>query len=270
MVAIAVVLSAAMNLTAASPDPEPTRTGAIAGRILDEHGTGIGFSLAIVLGKNLGAYANGSGKFRLNAPPGTYTLRGAALGHAPREIVVRVVADSTIDVEFRLPSLVTRYPQGEPLRNRWPYVSYAGAQPCPQPMTISTKNWKRSRFFTEPVSFRFPRSFSRDSTALYEHGGIRWIDGDRSLEQVNGLWGETSFGNPNTTPGYSECVDTISGVPYRIITGYWSSYPAYSAVAIPMNDGPAYREILTGMSPDSSDLSLFRTIFATLRTDSMP
>lgn len=260
-----------VNLPNASSAPEGTRAGAIAGRILDQHGTPIGYAVAIILGHQIGAYADASGNFRISGVPvGTYTVQGKALGFGAKAEVVRVAADSTSELEFRLIPILMRTPELPPPRNRWPYISSAGAPPCPPVPRIPTEGWKRSRFFSEDVGFRLPRSFRRDSTARFEHGGVRWRDGQRQVDQVNGIWGERSFGEPSSTPGYAECVDTIAQVPYRVVRAYWPSYPAYASAAVPMNDGDDYREILLGMSPDSSDVALFLAIFQTLRPDSLP
>jgi len=142
--------------------------------------------------------------------------------------------------------------------------------PCYVPTGITTVDWKSTHLFTRPGSFRLPRAFVRDSTRQYHHGGIRWVDGPRTLEQVNGMWG--SFGEYGTSPGYSSCADTLGGVPFRLITTYWSSYPAYAVVAIPTDSSSwlqGYNEALIGMSPDSSDQRLFLAIFRTFRGDSL-
>jgi len=100
-----------------------------------------------------------------------------------------------------------------------------------------------------------------------------WRSGKRQFEIVNGYWGEGSFGksNPDWTPGYSECSDTLDGVPYRLITTFNTNYEAYIEVAT-LAEAPEgmlpFSLAFIGQSPDSADQELFLAIFRTLRVDS--
>jgi hypothetical protein len=265
----------ASSRTAATREDE--EKGRIAGKVTDDHGVSVHEAFVIVKGMNVGGVTDSTGTFALrNVPVGSFTLRAVRIGFNRSEVEgVQVRADQTTNVDFVLTRKPTPGPDGDNRRNRWPYVSAFGMAACSDPVGIPTSGWKRTRLLSEPVSFLLPETFVRDSMVRFEHGGILWIDGDRKLEQVNGLWGAHSFGEPGTSPGYSECVDTIAGVPYRIVTAYWPSYPAYAAVAVPMDPGDrmrrfsSYREVLIGKGPDSSDRALFLTIFSTLRPDSI-
>ena len=90
---------------------------------------------------------------------------------------------------------------------------------------------------------------------------------------IRGIWGEGSFGSsgPKYSPGYSECRDTLAGVPFRLITTYNTNHKSYVAIAVPVapTKGPVgYTLAFIGQSPDSLDQALFLAIFQTLRDDS--
>jgi hypothetical protein len=143
--------------------------------------------------------------------------------------------------------------------------------PCFVPSHVDTAGWQVAHMFSRKVSFRLPSTFRQDSSARFMEGGIRWVDGDRCLEQVNGLWGSESFGSPRSCPGYSECLDTLAGVESRIITAYLPSFRGYEVATVPVSGGQGghgYTEALICRSPDSLDQRLFLAIFRTLRSDS--
>ncbi len=144
--------------------------------------------------------------------------------------------------------------------------------PCFVPSRTNTGGWQLVAFPHLPYAYRIPQDFKLDSSAGFEHGGIKWKKGLRSFEQSRGYWGEYSFGlsEPSWCQGYSECVDTLAGAPWRLITTYNSNYRAYVAVAVPAWAASSRRmtHALIGMSPDSADVALFLAIFRTLRVDS--
>ncbi len=138
-----------------------------------------------------------------------------------------------------------------------------------------TSGWRSERF-NERLSFRLPSTFKRDQTARFIEGGRRWTDGDRELALVQGYWGETSFGKrESTTEGYTECVDTLAGAEFLLITTYGRYKQRYHATAVDVagyhRRGERLRQmglILAGSSHKRSDQRLFLAIFRTLRVDS--
>jgi len=106
----------------------------------------------------------------------------------------------------------------------------------------------------------------------FEHGGIAWVDGRRKFEQASGIWGHSPPGE--RFPGYSECIDSLAGIRYRLLTTYNGYMSVYVFTAIQEDRNPGllgdYTEALSGESPDSVDQRLFLAIFRTLRPDSTP
>ena len=91
---------------------------------------------------------------------------------------------------------------------------------------------------------------------------------------INGIWGEGSFGSSGATysPGYSECRDTLAGVPFRLITTYNTNHKSYVAIAVPVPVATTRKSLnhtlaFIGQSPDSADQQLFLAVFRTLRAD---
>ena len=139
--------------------------------------------------------------------------------------------------------------------------------PCFKPTDVDTTGWQVVHLFSKPIAFLLPAAFRVDSTAEFRHGGVKWVDGHRTLEQANGVWSPSSFGEG---VGHYECEDTLAGIRYLLVTTYWPSYPGYAVVAMPLKIDPkslGYSEALIGMSPDSLDQRLFLTIFRTFRSD---
>jgi hypothetical protein len=146
--------------------------------------------------------------------------------------------------------------------------------PCYIPTTVETAGWRTERLDAR-YAFMMPTSFARDSTGPRpRHGGSTWRDGRRELSRARGYWGENSFGKttPVLVPGYSECVDTLDGVPFRIITTYNTGQSHFMAFAMPETtlNSPHMETLLACESPDSSDQRLFLAIIRTLRVAPTP
>jgi hypothetical protein len=143
--------------------------------------------------------------------------------------------------------------------------------PCFVPHDVDTTGWHHTRMFSMPMAFRLPRDFAEIETR-FEHGGVLWSDGTRYFMHMNGVWGRDSFGSPGERfPGYSECTDTLGGVPFRIITMYDRGRALYRADAVPIGreTGLArYSEALEWRSPDINGQRVFLTVLRTLRPDS--
>jgi len=137
-----------------------------------------------------------------------------------------------------------------------------GVPNCSFSAYIDTTGWQLAKLFSRPVTFRLPKSFHRDPHARSRHGGISWVDGDRTLDQANGIWGE-----PSRLPVYSRCVDTLAGKRYWIVTFFDGI--SYNVVAQQMEPdaGRSYSEALIARSPDSLDVNLFLTVLHTMRQD---
>jgi hypothetical protein len=128
------------------------------------------------------------------------------------------------------------------------------------------------------LSFAMPKTFERDSKARYIEGGIRWRDHERTFEMINGMWGESSFGRGSASvPVYLDCVDSLAGMPFRLIVT-WDRSSHYTAIAVPIQvDGVRvtasgqkvpirrYSSALIGRSRSRENLKLFLTIFRSLR-----
>jgi hypothetical protein len=147
--------------------------------------------------------------------------------------------------------------------------------PCYMPTGIDTAGWLTAHLMSQPVTFRLPPTFGRARGIMFEHGGVAWIDGRRKFEESNGMWGPHSFGAPGQRfPGYSECIDSVAGIRYRLLTTYngWDSVYVFAALQVDPNPGlrGEYTEALTGESPDSLDQRLFLAIFRTLKPESAP
>lgn len=98
--------------------------------------------------------------------------------------------------------------------------------------------------------------------------------------QINGIWGTSSFGEPGPKfPGYSECVDTLAGIRYRLITAYDVVNAHYIVGAFEVDPDTVwvvrgqpvarvgYTEALVGESPSIADQRLFLAILRTFRHD---
>ena len=108
----------------------------------------------------------------------------------------------------------------------------------------------------------------------YEHGGRQWKNGKRQFEIISDAWEEGSFGSYDSPwfPGYAECVDTLAGVPFRLITTYNTNFENFMAIAVPATPprgSLGYSLAFIGQSPDSADQELFLAIFRTLRSNSI-
>ena len=142
--------------------------------------------------------------------------------------------------------------------------------PCFVPTGIDTTGWRVVHSMRNPFSILLPSTFRRDSTVRFHHGGVRWVDGQRTFEQAGGYWG-SPFGEAGPgNLGYSECEDTLAGIRYNLITGYWTNFSAYAVVGVPVERDPrsvGFTEALIFKSPDSLDQRLFLAILRTARRD---
>jgi len=142
--------------------------------------------------------------------------------------------------------------------------------PCFVPTGIDTSGWKVVHSMRNPFTILLPSTFRRDSTVQFRHGGVKWVDGRRTFEQGGGYWG-SPFGEAGPgNLGYSECEDTLAGIRYNLITGYWANFSAYAVVGVPVERDPrsvGFTEALIFKSPDSLDQRLFLAILRTARRD---
>ena len=139
-----------------------------------------------------------------------------------------------------------------------------GVPNCSFSARADTSGWQLAQLHSRAVTFRLPKSFHQDPNVRFHHGGVQWVDGDRSLGVANGMWGEPSH---LARPGYSLCVDTLAGRRYWIMTFFDGT--SYSVVAqqVEPDAGHSYSEVLIARSPDSLDVNLFLTIVHTMRQD---
>src|SRR5215510_15057104 len=83
-------------------------TGRIAGRVTSEAGQPVPTAQIVVQSTTLRALADTGGRYLIaNVPPGTYTIRATALGHAPQQLQVTVAAGAIITTDFRLAVVAT-------------------------------------------------------------------------------------------------------------------------------------------------------------------
>lgn len=68
--------------------------------------------------------------------------------------------------------------------------------------------------------------------------------------------------------GCRECVDTVGGIPLRLITTYDTHDSCYRVHAFRGDDPEQWFPEFVAMSPDSADQRLFLAIIRTLRADS--
>ena len=150
--------------------------------------------------------------------------------------------------------------------------SHSVIPPCYVPRHMNIEGWQTVRLDSSRT-FRLPPGFVRDSLVTFNEGGKLWRSARGEFKIVNGIFGGKQFatsGSPSYA-GYSECTDTLAGIPYRLITAYNVRHKGYVTVALPVKaPGEAFRytSALIGNSPDSSDQRLFLAIFQTLRVDS--
>lgn len=149
--------------------------------------------------------------------------------------------------------------------------------PCTH-VNLDTTGWRAARF-SERLSFSLPPEFKRGPEMVCEEGCRVWMDGDRTLFLTSEEVGQNSLGGKYEprVEGYSECVDTLAGVPFLLITEFRrnkqpnsSTQGTYSAWAVeggPLGVPRMARVLKTG-SPRQSDLNLFLAIFRTLHVDS--
>jgi hypothetical protein len=143
--------------------------------------------------------------------------------------------------------------------------------PCFVPAEAITGRWQTIHLMHLPLTLRLPPTFKPDSTDRFIHGGWIWKDGERQFDIGDGNWGERSFGMGSAAcPGYSECVDTLGGVPFRIITTFNTNFQAYKLYAVPLvkpDNIMGYTPALTWSSPDSSDQRSFLTMLRTIERE---
>lgn len=137
--------------------------------------------------------------------------------------------------------------------------------PCYVPSGVDTTGWQTVRMFSRPVTFRLPPTLKRRPHSI--EGVASWFsDGHRFFNQY--LTSTAAMGWASDAPegsGYSECVDTLGGVPFRICTLYdWHGHLYRGAAA---TFGDRFEAMMWG-SPDSADQRLFLAIIRTLRADS--
>ena len=147
--------------------------------------------------------------------------------------------------------------------------------PCFIPKKADSQGWRTVHLHGVPPSFKIPASFTVDSTIWrIDSRGTQWQDGKRFFNVEEGVWdgGERSLGlGSPACIGYSSCVDTLAGFPFRIATTYNTGSEAYRVYAVPLVKPTTimgYTEMLEGSSPDSADQRLFLAIFRTLARDS--
>jgi hypothetical protein len=142
--------------------------------------------------------------------------------------------------------------------------------PCYIPTGIDTSGWRSVHSMRAPIAFLLPATFHRDSTGGYRHGGVKWVDGNRTFEQVSGYWGSPFGEDGPGNVGYSECEDTLAGIGYNLVTTYLAYFPAYGVMGVPVDRDPktkGFTEALICRSPDSLDQRLFLAILRTARRD---
>jgi outer membrane receptor protein involved in Fe transport len=105
LVTLASVLSLGTGvlLPAALPAQETAATGTIAGRVVDEEGTGIAGAQIYIDRPALGTQSRGNGDFVLpRVPAGSHTLRARLLGYRPEAATVTVSANRQATQNFTL------------------------------------------------------------------------------------------------------------------------------------------------------------------------
>jgi len=101
----AAVLLAVMLLAGCAHAPKATPgTGALRGRVTDEHGKPLHYANVTVLGAQTGGQTNVQGDFTIiNVPVGVHTVRVSMVGFARQErAAVRVRAKKSTTVDIRL------------------------------------------------------------------------------------------------------------------------------------------------------------------------
>ena len=94
-------IPAVLPSTAAAQDPRPA--GTIAGRVVDEEGTGVADAQIYIDAPALGTQTRANGEYVLSrVPPGTYTLRARLLGYRPEAGSVTVSANRQATHNFTL------------------------------------------------------------------------------------------------------------------------------------------------------------------------
>ena len=105
LVTLASVLSVGIGMLrpAALPAQETAATGTIAGRVVDEQGTGIAGAQIYIDRPALGTQTRGNGDYTLTrVPAGSYTLHARLLGYRPDTASVTVTANRTATQNFTL------------------------------------------------------------------------------------------------------------------------------------------------------------------------
>jgi len=99
--AIAVALPLLFPLSVSAQ--QPAATGSIAGRVVDENGTGVANAQIYIDQPPLGTQSRGDGGYTLTrVPPGSYTLHARLLGFKPESTSVTVSANTPTTADFTL------------------------------------------------------------------------------------------------------------------------------------------------------------------------
>jgi len=85
--------------------PAAAQSGVVSGSIVDSTGTGLASGTVQVEGGSQRATSDDLGRFRLEVPAGTHTLRVLLLGYKPLTRVVTVAAGGTTELRFTLDAL---------------------------------------------------------------------------------------------------------------------------------------------------------------------
>lgn len=138
---------------------------------------------------------------------------------------------------------------------------------------VDTAGWVRVAGPYRGFSYRLPPTFTEETTAAFQHGGVAWRDGPREFHSINGHWGTESF-RPGSTDSssaseQSECWDSIGGLRVFIVTHYREGrYTASGWFRDPHPKGFSVGEVLLGGHGISSkDQELMLAIIRTVAPD---
>ena len=135
--------------------------------------------------------------------------------------------------------------------------------PCYVPTDVDTTGWQTLWWRMNQV-LKLPPSMQRDKR--YRSGV--WTDGSRRVVIYSQTVGSYTCVPGPKYPGCSECVDSLGGELFRLITNYNPRDSLYEVVAVYPHDLGHYFDEFHGESPDSADQRVFLTILRTIRADS--
>lgn len=137
--------------------------------------------------------------------------------------------------------------------------------PCAQ-IDADTTGWRAERFDIHRL-FLLPSDFKRDPSVQCVEGCVRWIRGKQWVEWSREYGMNEPCSHAPERDHCSDCVDTLVGGTFRLVTRYNPYYRRDEALAIPGTEPLDAEPILIASSTEVKDLPFLLGIVRTVRPE---